>query len=514
VQSTVRGPWAQAATRGGVRDNDAVDRGPSVRRVIALLLLVEVAIFVVDLAVDSIAIAATLALPVAVMALLAGPRATAGSGLLAVLLATVVGVAAGDGMDSRDAIRVGIVAGVAVVATVGATGRRRLERDVSRLELLAALGPQSVTGRPVAETAGGLLDPLVPAFADGVAVDLEGGERLALRGRAPSAEASRDGTATIVLPLRVPGREVGRVVACRLSGRGRFTRADMRFGRAAANRIALAIENARLMEELTHAEATQRHIADALQRSLRPSGLPEVPGIRLATFYRAMGEATDVGGDFYDVFPVAGGHLLVIGDVTGKGAQAASITALARGALGAAAAQSGSAVEAVARLDELLGRRDELTLCSVACVHLCADGSGMSARVVLAGHPPVLLLREGEVLPLGNPGPLPGAFVDVEWAATQIDLEPGDVIVLRTDGVTDTVGADGRLGEDRLRAALSGLPPGDVDGAVSRIRAVVDEHTVGEQRDDTAVLAAAVVDRPAAEEGASEPAAPITAERR
>ncbi len=256
--------------------------------------------------------------------------------------------------------------------------------------------------------------------------------------------------------------------------------------------MALVIENARLVGELTEAEAAQREFARSLQTSLRPPALPQVPGAALASFYRSVGDGADVGGDFYDAYPLGDGWLLVIGDVTGKGAAAASVTALARGAIEATATETGSTLAAIRRLDGLLQRRDDDALSSVALVHVRSTGGGMRAEVLLAGHPPVLLVRGGTVEPVGISGPLPGAFPASRWHPVAVDLRAGDVLVLRTDGATDAVGADGRLGEQRLRASLEGLVDLSAQGAVDRVRDAVLTHTVGAQRDDVAVLAIAV----------------------
>ncbi|WP_372791775.1 SpoIIE family protein phosphatase, partial [Paraconexibacter sp.] len=190
--------------------------------------------------------------------------------------------------------------------------------------------------------------------------------------------------------------------------------------------------------------------------------------------------------------PLTDGWLLVIGDVTGKGAAAASVTGMARGAIEAAALETGSAVGAIVRLDGLLARREDQALCSVACVHLHEGPEGMSADIVLAGHPPVLLRRGSEVEPLGTPGPLPGAFPGSSWTAQHVELRDGDVLVLRTDGATDAAGVDGRLGEERLRQTLRELEDVSAQHAVDRVRDVVLEHTDGPQRDDVAVLAVEV----------------------
>jgi serine phosphatase RsbU (regulator of sigma subunit) len=137
--------------------------------------------------------------------------------------------------------------------------------------------------------------------------------------------------------------------------------------------------------------------------------------------------------------------------------------------------------------DELLARAD-MSLCSVAAVLLC-DGPGgrATAKIVCAGHPLPLLVRDGEVRPIGEFSPMLGAYAIDEWASTKVDLEPGDVLTLFTDGVFDAVGEDGRFGEERLARTLAGAH--SADDAVARIDAALSAFAVGEQADDTAVLA-------------------------
>jgi len=466
--------------------------GPRPNRLpVVLLVLVQAALFGIDALTDlGIVLTPATAVPVVVMALVAGPRTTLVYGVASVGLVIASGVLNDTLLDGQTLVRTATVGGASAVAVLASAGRRRLEEDVGRLALLATVADDVTTGRTPASTARSLLDALVPSYADAGRVVLE-----AAHGR-PLLEVQRSvgvrARSRLQVPLRIPGGTIGTLYLSRAAGRPRFTRSDHRFARALAARIGLSMENARLVDDLTVAEADQRHVAQALQQSLRPPALPEIPGAALASFYRAVGEATSVGGDFYDVYPLGDGWLLVIGDVTGKGAEAASVTALARGALEATATETGSSVAAVARLDQMLGRRAELSLCSVACVHLHPHEDGLRAEVLLAGHPPVLLLRDGEVRSLGRPGPLPGAFPPASWTVETEIVGAGDVLVLRTDGATDAVGADGRLGEARLQAALQGLDEPTAQTVVDLVRATVDDHTVGDQRDDIAVLALAV----------------------
>lgn len=469
-----------------------VPRGPVLR--LALLFAVQVLVFIGDVVIDGrIALSGATAIPVLVMALSGGPRATIALGVTGLILTTAAGFIDDRFLTVQHIIRLSTIVSVAILGTVAAAGRMRLERDIGRLALLAAVGDGRVGGGSPAAVAETLLDALTPSFADLARVTLvdvggvPGTQAVVERGHEPATPRR-----PLDLPLDVAGRGLGTLRLVRGTGRERFDAADMRFGRALAARTALVLENARLLRELTQAEADQRHVAQALQHSLRPPAIPEIEGAQVSAFYRAVGEATQVGGDFYDAYPLGDGWLLVVGDVTGKGAAAASVTALARGAIEAAATQTGSPLEAVARLDALLARRDELSLCSVALVHVHLRGPERRAQVLLAGHPPVLLLRDGKVRSVGRTGSLPGAFPDPVWHVEELALVDGDVLVLRTDGVTDAVGEDGRLGETRLHAALTGMLAPTAQDVVGRVRAAVDAHTVGDQRDDTAVLALAV----------------------
>jgi PAS domain S-box-containing protein len=292
----------------------------------------------------------------------------------------------------------------------------------------------------------------------------------------------------LIVPMRIGAETIGALTFVISGPDRRFGEADIALAEELARRAGTAVLNARLF-------ATRAEIAETLQRSLRPPGLPAIPGLELATLYRAAGEASDdVGGDFYDFYPLPGGQLIVIGDVTGKGPAAAALTALARAVLEGVATHTGSPIDALRRFNELLLQRGELALCSVALLYLRATpGDAVLAEVICAGHPPLLLVRGGAVEPLGAGGPLVGAFADAEWEAERVPLQQDDVLVLRTDGVAETVGSDGRLGEERVLAALAGMSSGAPE-AVDRIVRLVDRYRVGPQRDDTAIVAVEIED--------------------
>ncbi len=304
-----------------------------------------------------------------------------------------------------------------------------------------------------------------------------------------------------VVGIQVGDQTLGALTLIRGRSGTPFSQDEVSLVEELARRASTAVLNASLYEE-------RAEVAHTLQQSLLPPSLPEIEGLQMAVHYRPVGQASEVGGDFYDAFPVPDGWLVAMGDVTGKGAAAAALTGLARAALESVATLTGRPGLALEHLDRLLARRGDMALTSVAALHIRSDELPPRVSVYGAGHPPALLIRRGEVSALLAPGPLLGAFADQSWAPLEVRLEAGDVVVLRTDGVTDAVGVDGRLGEDAVRRALTGLPAGGADAAVDRVRRLVEQHQAGVARDDVAVLALAVDGRPiVAGEPAGNPAA-------
>jgi serine phosphatase RsbU (regulator of sigma subunit) len=261
--------------------------------------------------------------------------------------------------------------------------------------------------------------------------------------------------------------------------RREFDQADLALARELGHRAAIAIENARL-----YAERSQ--IATTLQRSLLPPELPRIPGFRLAGVYHAAGEQNDVGGDFYDAFEVSGGWMVVVGDVAGRGAEAAALTSLSRYTLRTAGKLVGDPIAALEQLNAALRERPGLSLVSVCCALLHTGDGGAEADVVLAGHPPPVHLRHGAPEPVGVFAPFLGAYERGEWRAVTVMLAPGDQLVLYTDGVIDTVGAEERFGEERLMETLRNAA--SAADAIARVERAVSGFAHGPQVDDTAVI--------------------------
>ncbi|MEA2424376.1 MAG: hypothetical protein QOH13_786 [Thermoleophilaceae bacterium] len=282
----------------------------------------------------------------------------------------------------------------------------------------------------------------------------------------------------IIVPLGTAERQVGVLTLVSAESRRRFGEAELTLAHELARRAGTALENARLYTEL-------ERVATTLQRSLLPPDLPDVEGWKFSSLYMPAGDEIDVGGDFYDVFQTGAGWMAVMGDVVGRGAAAASLTAMARYTLRTAGSLVGTPTMGLARLNDNLRERGEMALCTAAIV-LLRDGTD-EASLVCAGHPLPYLVRRGQATAVGRTGPLLGAFEHGTWLPAALRLEPGDVLVLYTDGVLDAKGETERFGEKRLEQALTGTS-GAAD-AVERIRAALHDFAGAEQDDDTAVLA-------------------------
>ncbi|HEY8083794.1 MAG TPA: SpoIIE family protein phosphatase [Solirubrobacterales bacterium] len=269
------------------------------------------------------------------------------------------------------------------------------------------------------------------------------------------------------------------------SGR-RYRREDARFAWILSGRVALALDNAGLFSDLERAERARAEIADTLQRGLRPPPLPHIPGWSIAAMYQPAGAENEVGGDFYDAFRVPGGWMLAVGDVTGRGARAASITAVARYTLRTAAALTGDPVLALATLNRALLSRGDSALCSLVALVLSEDPD-QPVRLAVAGHPPPLLVDGESVVETTGVGPVLGAFSSGHWEVVQFPLGLGQQLAIVTDGITEAQGGAGRFGEERLRAELRGV--GDPALVMRRLESALNSFADGRHDDDVAILA-------------------------
>ena len=301
----------------------------------------------------------------------------------------------------------------------------------------------------------------------------------------PGGAGSAELGAPLGVVLRSGGRPVG-MLEVRGSRERRFSDRDEAILAQLGQLAAVAIAK-------SEAYSRERHIAHVLQRSLLPPALPHVPGLTVAVRFIAAGEGIEVVGDFYDVFaPRPGRAAALIGDVCGKGPEAASVTALARHTLRAAAAYEPRPSAVLQLLHHALrAARDDGRFCTVAYAELEPHTRG-GARMTLAcgGHPLPLVLRgNGRVEPVGRLGTLLGADVTPVLTDVDVELAAGDLVIFYTDGVTEIRAGRREIFGYRdlalVLAACAGLPAEEV---AQRVQDAVLDAAEGRPRDDIAVL--------------------------
>ncbi|MEA2315208.1 MAG: hypothetical protein QOI03_1900 [Solirubrobacteraceae bacterium] len=281
------------------------------------------------------------------------------------------------------------------------------------------------------------------------------------------------------VPLLVEGRVIGVLHVGSVTPRV-FDAGDVGLLQLAADRVALAIDKAQLSEHRT--------VTEIMQRTLLPMRLPEVPGLRFSAKYLPAGEGPKIGGDWYDVFHLSDGRVaFVIGDVSGRGAVAASVMAEARTALRAYALEGHDVDTVMTLLNELLSsiRRDRSATAALFALEL----ERQELTMVSAGHlPAVLLSPDGEQRFISEAiGPPLGAVTGHEYTAQRVSFPTGSTLLLYTDGLIERRDEPIDVGLQRLLEISRGALQGQERTFAERIykRAASD----GPLRDDVALLA-------------------------
>jgi sigma-B regulation protein RsbU (phosphoserine phosphatase) len=258
----------------------------------------------------------------------------------------------------------------------------------------------------------------------------------------------------------------------------------------ATERRAYEGELLRARDDARAAEARARELAATLQASLIPPDLPVIDGLDVAARYRPAGAGDEVGGDFYDVFENGRDDWgVVLGDVCGKGAAAATVTALARYTVRAAAARSRKPRAILALLNDALIRQGSERFCTVVCARLRLARSRVAITVSSGGHwLPLRVTSAGVVTEIGIPGTVLGIIDDPGLRDVTVQLDPGDTVVLFTDGVVEARRGDDMLGHERLHALLGAAAPATADDLASLVMDAALEFQEGVPRDDIAVV--------------------------
>src|SRR5918993_916138 len=311
----------------------------------------------------------------------------------------------------------------------------------------------------------------------------------------------------IIVPLVARGRTLGAITLVSAESGRRYGTAELELAKELARRAALDVDNARLY-------SGRSEIARTLQESLLPSRLPEVPGVEVGLRSLPAGEV-EVGGDFYDLFDArvngeagssepSSSWAVVIGDVCGKGAEAAAMLALARHTIRAVAMREIRPSAILAALNEVKRRqryeRDSYKFCTIAYARLetSEEGTERGARIIVScgGHSaPILLKSDGSIHKIVCSGRALGVFDDANLTDQEAHLAPGDTLLLYTDGVTEARAPDGTFyGEERLASLLRSSVGLDASTLASHIESAVLDFQENDPRDDVAVLVLRVSD--------------------
>ena len=293
-----------------------------------------------------------------------------------------------------------------------------------------------------------------------------------------------------VFPMTARGRTRGAISFLHVRSSARYGRGVLDVLEDLSGRAALAFDNARLYEERTH-------VAQTLRRSLMPAVLPAIPGLQLASFFRPLGAGAEVGGDFYDVFGDEQSCWLVVGDVCGKGAEAAALTGFLRHTIVAYAREAtspGTVLSMVNRV--MLEQNFEGRFATAILAHMRLSGDQVAVTVASAGHPAALLIRgessrDDSTSELGEQGALLGVFEEPAIAEASALLAPGDALALYTDGLIEAHAPDHTLTSGQMIETLRRCKPAAAQESIDALLGLVelDEHV----RDDIAILSVRVL---------------------
>jgi Stage II sporulation protein E (SpoIIE)/GAF domain len=351
----------------------------------------------------------------------------------------------------------------------------------SEVERLRGARPLQVGGtHPVARVLESGKPLVVPDLTDGAAVRLiaqsDDHERFMHDAGYRSAA---------VFPMIARGRTHGAISYLHLGRNSPYEPEQLAILEDLTDRAAMAFDNARLYAE-------RAHVARTLQRSLIPSALPAMAGLELASCFRPMGAGNEVGGDFYDAFGDRHSFWLVVGDVCGKGAEAAALTGFLRHTTVAHAGQGMSPAAVLTQVNRAMLDQDfDGRFATAMLAHLKLVPSGATLTVASAGHPAALITRaRGGVEEYGGKGTLLGVFPDPVFDEVSTTLQPGDSLAIYTDGLLEARAPSRMVTGGQLIEQLTLRSPSGAQEAVDALLELIDfEQDV---RDDVAVVVARV----------------------
>ncbi|HWL49879.1 MAG TPA: SpoIIE family protein phosphatase [Acidimicrobiia bacterium] len=396
-----------------------------------------------------------------------------------------------------------------------------LDRDENLQELARALVPRMGSWCAVHLIQGGILVPVATVYPDEddarTLVHMVGPNQISLDENRLQARVAKSGRPEVIgaiteemveeaetsggdligvvrrldlnsvacVAISVGRRVIGTLTLARSSPDPELDMADVDVLAAVADRTAAAMENAGLYEQ-------QREIAETLQTVLTPKTLPRVPGVELAARYRPLSLVGHVGGDFYDVFPTADGRTAVlVGDIAGKGVEAAAAVGLARYTLRSTIALDPTSATVINRINESLLEEDRM--CTLAYLILEAQGDRFKLRVTLAGHPPPIIIhQDGAMERLGQPCPPVGVLPKLTPIEDERWLAPGDMVVLYTDGYA----FEGHDPPDSVELALAKCEVGNPGHLLDQMITLLSADLAPKKPRDDMALLVLLIDRP------------------
>jgi PAS domain-containing protein len=287
----------------------------------------------------------------------------------------------------------------------------------------------------------------------------------------------------LCVPVTDGSRKYGVLTLLRHSADGQFRLADAALAEDVGSLLGLAISGRRVLRQRTEA-------ADALRASLLPPVLKPIPGVEIASAHLAPTRGREVGGDFYDAYPTPGGWGVAIGDVCGKGEDAAAATAAARHAIRVLAHWNGDPADVLRRANDImLAEEFGGRFVTASGAHLSWQGDKLHVVLATAGHPgPVLVKPDGSVQVLPGGGVPLGIFPDPEPAMLELELADGDVLFFFTDGLADARSRHATYFEDSLGDSLAEMGGRRAADIVSDMRKVVLDFCEGVLADDLTML--------------------------
>lgn len=292
----------------------------------------------------------------------------------------------------------------------------------------------------------------------------------------------------VITPLPGHGVPAGALVLLRRSDHAAFTEGEEVFARLFAARAGAAMSAARLYAE-------QASITEILMRELLPPTLHHVSGVDYAGGYRPSKDHERVGGDFYDVHPAAvegDASLVVLGDVCGKGLQAAVMTGKIRNTMHALLPMADDHQRMLSLLNTSLLNTENARFATMVLASAVRTGSSVDLRLTSAGHPAPLILRcDGRVEEVSTRGTLVGVLPSLVTQTAKVTLAPGDACLLYTDGISEARGGplgDAMFGEERLKRTLSECAGMPAEAVVERVQMIASQWLGGGKHDDMAVV--------------------------